>query len=211
MTLNRPFYRFAKRTLDIAGSILLLPLLGPVMAITWVVVRRGMGKPALFRQERAGLKGRAFHVVKFRSMIDAFDASGKPLPDVERVTPLGIFLRRSSLDELPQLWNVLKGDMSFVGPRPLYLEYVPRYSPEQRRRLDVKPGITGLAQISGRNTLGWKDRLRLDIEYVDRASISFDFWILWKTVFKVLGSEGVPSSGVDPNKKFAGESHEDEA
>ena len=211
MTLQRPFYRFAKRALDITGSICLLPLLGPVMAVTWVVVRRGMGKPALFRQERAGLKGRAFRVVKFRSMIDAYDASGNPLPDVERITPLGIFLRRSSLDELPQLWNVLKGDMSFVGPRPLYLEYVPRYSPEQRRRLDVKPGITGLAQISGRNTLGWKDRLRLDIEYVDRASISFDFWILWKTVFKVLGSEGVPSTGVDPNKKFAGETHEDEA
>ncbi|MBI3132453.1 MAG: sugar transferase [Acidobacteria bacterium] len=211
MTLERPFYRFAKRAFDIAGSICLLPLLGPVMAVTWVVVRRRMGKPALFRQERAGLKGRAFRVVKFRSMIDAYDASGKPLPDVERVTPLGIFLRRSSLDELPQLWNVLKGDMSFVGPRPLYLEYVPRYSPEQRRRLDVKPGITGLAQISGRNTLGWKDRLRLDIEYVDRASLSLDFWILGKTVFKVLGSEGVPSSGVDPNKKFAGETHEDEA
>lgn len=201
---SRPFYRFFKRALDILGSLILFVLLGPVMAITWVLVRRRMGKPALFHQERAGLKGRAFRVVKFRSMIEAYDANGNPLPDGERITPLGLFLRRSSLDELPQLWNVLKGDMSFVGPRPLYMEYVPRYSPEQRRRLDAMPGITGLAQISGRNTLGWEDRLRLDVEYVDHASFGYDLWILWKTVFKVLGSEGIPETGVDPNRKFQG-------
>jgi lipopolysaccharide/colanic/teichoic acid biosynthesis glycosyltransferase len=163
-----------------------------------------MGKPALFRQVRAGRDARPFVMLKFRSMIFAQDENGDPLPDAERITPFGRALRRSSMDELPQLWNVLKGEMSFVGPRPLFLEYVPRYSPEQRRRLDVKPGITGLAQIAGRNTLGWADRLRLDVDYVDQGSLWLDLMIVLRTVKKVLCRDGVPSNGVDPNRKFQG-------
>lgn len=197
-------YRILKRTLDLLGAFVLMLLLWPVLLVLWVLIRLRMGNPAVFTQERAGMGARPFKVYKFRSMIDAFDEKGQPLPDAERITPFGRTLRRSSLDELPQLWNVLKGDMSFVGPRPLYMEYVPRYSPEQRRRLDVKPGITGLAQINGRNTLKWEDRLRLDVEYVEKASFGMDILILLRTVKKVLKSDGVPSTGLDPNKKFMG-------
>jgi lipopolysaccharide/colanic/teichoic acid biosynthesis glycosyltransferase len=200
----RPGYRFAKRALDVLGALLLLPFLAPVLLVVWCLVRLKMGAPAVFLQERAGLQGRPFVIHKFRTMRDAVDAQGKPLPDKERVTALGRLLRRSSLDELPQLWNVLKGDMSFVGPRPLYLEYVPRYSPEQRRRLDVKPGITGLAQITGRNTLGWEQRLALDTQYADTASLALDLKILLRTVKKVLKADGIPESGLDPNRKFKG-------
>ena len=163
-----------------------------------------MGRPALFRQVRPGQYGRPFVIHKFRSMVDATDADGNQLSDRERLTSLGRLLRRSSLDELPQIWNVLKGDMSFVGPRPLLMEYIPRYSPEQRRRLDVKPGITGLAQIAGRNTLGWADRLDLDVKYVDQASLSLDHLILLRTLKKVIRADGVPPSGLDPNEKFQG-------
>lgn len=204
MTPSRPVYRFIKRALDLFYALLLLPLLGPVMLVLWVLVRVKMGRPALFQQVRPGLHARPFMIHKFRSMIDANNAEGSPLPDKERLTSFGRLLRRSSLDELPQLWNVLKGEMSFVGPRPLLMEYVPRYTPEQRRRLDVKPGITGLAQIAGRNTLGWEDRLGLDVKYVDQASLSLDFMILLRTVKKVLRADGVPSAGLDPNGKFQG-------
>ena len=204
MTPSRPLYQFTKRALDLFYALLLLPLLGPVMLVTWVLVRVRMGRPALFQQVRPGLHARPFVIHKFRSMIDADDAEGNPLPDKDRLTSLGRLLRRSSLDELPQLWNVLKGDMSFVGPRPLLMEYVPRYTPEQRRRLDVKPGITGLAQIAGRNTLGWEDRLNLDVKYVEQASLSLDHLILLRTLKKVLRADGVPSSGLDSNKKFQG-------
>ena len=203
-TPSRPVYRFFKRTLDLFYTLLLLPLLGPVMLVVWVLVRVKMGRPALFQQVRPGLHARPFVLHKFRSMIDSNDPDGNPLPDKDRITSFGRLLRRSSLDELPQLWNVLKGEMSFVGPRPLLMEYVPRYTPEQRRRLDVKPGITGLAQIAGRNTLGWEDRLKLDVEYVDQASLGLDFMILLRTVKKVLRAEGVPSAGLDPNGKFQG-------
>ena len=204
MTPSRPIYQFTKRTLDLLYALLLLPLLGPVMLVVWVLVRVRMGRPALFQQVRPGLHTRPFVIHKFRSMMDAKDAEGNPLPDKDRLTSLGRFLRRSSLDELPQLWNVMKGDMSFVGPRPLLMEYLPRYTPEQRRRLDVKPGITGLAQITGRNTLGWEDRLNLDVKYVDQASLGLDHLILLRTLKKVLRADGVPSSGLDPNEKFQG-------
>ena len=204
MTPSRPLYQFTKRALDLFYALLLLPLLGPVMLVTWVLVRVRMGRPALFQQVRPGLHARPFVIHKFRSMIDADDAEGNPLPDKDRLTSLGRLLRRSSLDELPQLWKVLKGDMSCVGPRPLLMEYVPRYTPEQRRRLDVKPGITGLAQIAGRNTLGWEDRLNLDVKYVEQASLSLDHLILLRTLKKVLRADGVPSSGLDSNKKFQG-------
>lgn len=201
-----PFgYRLMKRAMDIVASAVLLVLLSPVMLLLAVLVRWKMGSPVIFRQERAGLRAKPFTMLKFRSMRFAHDASGKPLPDGERMTPLGRVLRKSSLDELPQLWCVLKGEMSLVGPRPLYMEYVPRYSPEQRRRLDVRPGITGLAQIAGRNTLGWADRLRLDVEYVDRPSLREDVRILLLTVKKVLIRDGVPSTGVDPNRRFQGD------
>jgi lipopolysaccharide/colanic/teichoic acid biosynthesis glycosyltransferase len=204
VTPHRPLYQLVKRLLDVFYALLLLPLLGPVMVIVWVLVRARMGRPALFRQVRPGQYGRPFVIHKFRSMVDATDADGNQLSDRERLTSLGRLLRRSSLDELPQIWNVLKGDMSFVGPRPLLMEYIPRYSPEQRRRLDVKPGITGLAQIAGRNTLGWADRLDLDVKYVDQASLSLDHMILLRTLKKVIRADGVPPSGLDPNEKFQG-------
>lgn len=205
-TASRPIYQFTKRTLDLTYALLLLPVVCPVMLVVWGVIRVRMGQPALFRQVRPGLKANPFVIHKFRTMLDANDADGNPLPDPERITSLGRMLRRSSLDELPQIWNVLKGDMSFVGPRPLLMEYVPRFTPEQRRRLDVKPGITGLAQIAGRNTLGWEDRLQLDVKYVDQASIRLDHLILFRTVMKVLRAEGVPPTGLEPNQKFQGTS-----
>lgn len=204
MTHSRPLYRFTKRAFDLVGSLLLLPILGPVMLVVWVLVRVTMGRPALFQQRRPGLHARPFVIHKFRSMNDAKDADGNLLSDKERLTTFGRLLRRSSLDEIPQLWNVMKGEMSFVGPRPLLMEYVPLYSPEERRRLDVKPGITGLAQIAGRNTLGWKDRLALDVHYVDQASLGLDLLILLRTVKKVIRSEGVLASGLEPNGKFKG-------
>jgi len=203
-TPPRPIYQFVKRVLDLIYVLLLLPILGPVMLIVWILVRINMGKPAVFQQVRPGRDARPFTLHKFRSMIDANDAEGNPLPDKDRLTPFGRLLRRSSLDELPQLWNVLKGDMSFVGPRPLLMEYVPHYSATQRRRMDVRPGITGLAQIAGRNTLGWEERLGLDVQYVDRASVLLDHQILIRTVMKVVRSEGVPATGLDPNQKFKG-------
>jgi len=203
MSPGRP-YLFLKRCLDFFGALILLILFAPVMLVLWALLRIQMGSPVLFRQVRPGQDARPFEIVKFRSMSDARDAEGNLLSDQERVTPLGRFLRRSSLDEIPQLWNVLKGDMSFVGPRPLLLEYVPLYSPEQRRRLDVRPGITGLAQVSGRNMIAWDDRLRLDVDYVDHASFWLDLKILFLTAKVVLISKSVHKSGVDPVSKFAG-------
>jgi lipopolysaccharide/colanic/teichoic acid biosynthesis glycosyltransferase len=199
------FYRCCKRTYDCLGSLALLVLLSPLLAAIWCLVRLKMGAPALFRQERAGLRGRPFQVLKFRTMTSERDAAGRLLPDIQRISALGRFLRRSSLDELPQLWNVVKGEMSLVGPRPLYVDYVPRYSEQQRRRLEVRPGITGLAQIRGRITLDWTERLRLDVEYVDRASLALDLAILVRTLKKVAATENVPESGVDPTRQFQGE------
>jgi lipopolysaccharide/colanic/teichoic acid biosynthesis glycosyltransferase len=203
--MNRSrFYPYAKRALDLLASLLLLVLLSPVLAGIWLLVRLKMGPPALFRQERAGLHGRPFQVLKFRSMNYDRDSRGRLLPDLQRISPLGRFLRRSSLDELPQLWNVVKGEMSLVGPRPLYVDYVPRYSERQRRRLEVKPGITGLAQISGRINLGWNERLGLDVDYVEKASLALDILILVRTLRKVVVTENVPDTGVDPTRQFQG-------
>ena len=199
------FYPFEKRTFDLLAALLLLGLLSPVLAGIWFLVRQKMGPPALFRQERAGLHGRPFQVLKFRSMSDERDSLGRLLPDLQRISRLGRFLRRSSLDELPQLWNVVKGEMSLVGPRPLYVDYVPRYSDRQRRRLEVKPGITGLAQTSGRITLGWTGRLDLDVDYVEKASFALDLRILARTLKQVLVNENVPDTGVDPTRQFQGE------
>jgi len=163
-----------------------------------------MGSPVIFRQERPGLHGRPFRMIKFRTMRNATDAAGNPLPDAQRMTRVGTFLRSSSIDELPELWNVLRGEMSLVGPRPLLMEYLPLYSPEQARRHDVKPGITGWAQINGRNALSWDEKFALDVWYVDNRSFLLDLKILALTVKKVVVREGISQQGQATMEKFRG-------
>ena len=165
------------------------------MGCVALAVARKLGRPVLFRQTRPGLYGAPFGMVKFRTMTDVRDASGALLPDAERLPPFGRFLRSSSLDELPELWNVLRGEMSLVGPRPLLMRYVARYTPEQARRHDVRPGITGLAQVSGRNAISWDDKFGLDVQYVERCSLRLDAWILWKTVAQVVRRDGISAAG----------------
>mgnify|MGYP000908663870 FL=1 len=193
-----------KRLLDIVGALLGLLLLSPVFLGITLAVRRRMGPPALFSQLRAGLEGRPFRLYKFRSMTDARDGDGSLLPDADRLTPLGVFLRRTSLDELPQLWNVLCGAMSLVGPRPLLLEYVPLYDERQRKRLSVKPGITGWAQINGRNALTWEEKFELDVWYVEHRSLQLDLKILAATAWKVLRREGISAPGAATMPPFRG-------
>ena len=193
-----------KRPLDITGALLGLLLLFPVFLGITLAVRRRMGPPALFSQLRAGLGGRPFRLYKFRSMTDARDGDGSLLPDADRLTPLGVFLRRTSLDELPQLWNVLCGAMSLVGPRPLLLEYVPLYDERQRKRLSVKPGITGWAQINGRNALTWEEKFELDVWYVEHRSLWLDLKILAATAWKVLRREGISAPGAATMPPFLG-------
>ena len=193
-----------KRLLDCLLSGAGLLLLSPVLFATALAVRVTMGSPVLFRHRRAGKDGRTFVMYKFRTMTDARDADGKPLPDEARMTPTGTFLRRFSLDELPQLLNVLKGDMSLVGPRPLLPEYVPLYSPEQRRRLDVLPGITGWAQVNGRNALSWEQKFALDAWYVDNRSLALDVRILFRTAASVLSGRGVSQDGCATMPRFEG-------
>jgi lipopolysaccharide/colanic/teichoic acid biosynthesis glycosyltransferase len=193
-----------KRLFDIVVSLIALILLSPVLLATYIVVRRGLGKPALFRQTRPGKHGEPFEIVKFRSMTSARDAAGNLLPDEVRLTPLGHKLRNSSLDELPELWNVLKGDMSLVGPRPLLMEYLPRYDTHQYRRHEVRPGITGWAQVHGRNALPWPQRLDLDVWYVDNQSLWLDIRILAMTVHKVLAREGINTPGHATTTPFLG-------
>jgi lipopolysaccharide/colanic/teichoic acid biosynthesis glycosyltransferase len=184
-------YRLIKRGLDIVVAATSLIALSPIMAIVALLVRVKMGSPVLFRQVRLGYRNQKFCVYKFRSMRDALGPDGQPLPDEQRLTAFGRFLRKSSLDELPQLWNVLKGDMSLVGPRPLLVEYWDVYSPRERTRQDVRPGITGLAQINGRNQARWDDRLEFDARYVERMSFGLDLYILMMTVVKVLARKDV--------------------
>lgn len=193
-----------KRVFDIAASLLGLLLLSPVIAIIAWQVRRNLGSPVFFRQTRPGLNGKPFQMVKFRTMKDAVDAQGNPLPDSERLTPFGQFLRSSSLDELPELWNVLKGDMSLVGPRPLLMEYLPLYSPEQYRRHEVRPGVTGWAQVNGRNSLSWDEKFKLDVWYVDNRSLWLDIKILFLTVKKVLVRDGISAEGEATMSRFMG-------
>ena len=193
-----------KRLFDItAAAIALLLLALPLLALTWLV-RRKLGRPAFFRQVRPGLHGKPFEMVKLRSMTDARGPDGALLPDADRLTPFGRFLRSSSLDELPGLWNVLKGDMSLVGPRPLLVEYLPLYSPEQARRHEVRPGITGWAQVNGRNAIGWDDKFKLDVWYVDHRSLWLDLKILWLTVKKVLVRDGISAAGEATMARFTG-------
>ena len=167
-------------------------------------VRWRLGRPVLFGQWRPGLRGEPFRMIKFRTMREAYDDQGRPLPDEQRMTRFGNFLRATSLDELPELWNVLKGEMSLVGPRPLLTEYLPLYSAEQARRHEVKPGITGLAQISGRNNLSWEERFRLDVWYVDHRSVRLDLVILARTVLKVFRREGISQEGHATAEAFRG-------
>jgi sugar transferase EpsL len=194
-----------KRTFDLFVSGLALVILFPVLAVTAISVRVFLGKPVLFRQARPGLHGTVFEMVKIRTMTDARDATGALLPDAMRLTRFGRFMRSSSLDELPELWNVLKGDMSLVGPRPLLVEYLDRYTPLQRRRHDVRPGITGWAQVKGRNALSWDEKFAFDLWYVDNRSFVLDLKIIAMTVWKLLAREGIshgnevtmPRFGVD--------------
>ncbi|HIF9179483.1 TPA: sugar transferase [Photobacterium damselae] len=180
-----------KRCFDVITSVLALLILSPIIVLVAYKIRKNLGSPVLFRQTRPGLNGKPFDMIKFRSMKDAEDKAGNPLPDSERLTPFGAKLRSTSLDELPELWNVLKGDMSLVGPRPLLMEYLPLYSPEQARRHDVRPGVTGWAQINGRNAISWEEKFRLDVWYVDNQSLWLDIKILFLTVKKVFVKEGI--------------------
>lgn len=180
-----------KRLMDIFGALVALILFSPIMAFTAWKVAKTMGRPVFFRQVRPGLDGKPFEMVKFRTMRDANGPDGKPLPDAERITPFGSFMRRASLDELPEFWNVLKGDMSLVGPRPLLMQYLPLYSKDQYRRHEIKPGITGWAQINGRNAISWDEKFKLDVWYVDNQSLWLDIKILFLTVKKVVLREGI--------------------
>jgi lipopolysaccharide/colanic/teichoic acid biosynthesis glycosyltransferase len=193
-----------KRILDILLTLLASLILAlPFLFLMWTV-RRKLGSPVFFRQTRPGLQGRPFDMIKFRTMTDTRAADGQLLPDADRLTQFGRFLRASSLDELPELWNVLKGDMSLVGPRPLLMDYLPLYSPEQARRHDVRPGITGWAQINGRNSLTWDEKFKLDIWYADHRSLRLDIKILWLTVRKVLVREGISAAGEATMPAFTG-------
>ncbi len=185
------YRRWGKRLLDLLLVIPALILLMPVLALVAVLTRIALSSPVLFRQERAGLHGQAFSLYKFRSMTNARDQRGDLLPDAARLSPFGRFLRQTSLDELPQLWNVLKGDMSLVGPRPLYVRYLPYYSQRELRRHLVRPGLTGLAQVSGRNLLSWDERLELDARYVDQLALSLDLRIMLQTAAQVVTRRGI--------------------
>ncbi|OPG69313.1 sugar transferase [Pseudomonas ogarae] len=194
----------SKRLCDIVASFCGLLLLAPVIAIVAWQIRRKLGSPVLFRQMRPGLNGEPFEMIKFRTMRDAVDVVGNPLPDSERMTPFGSFLRSSSLDELPELWNVLKGDMSLVGPRPLLMEYLSLYSPEQYRRHLVRPGVTGWAQVNGRNSLSWEKKFELDIWYVDNHTFWLDVKIVFLTIKKVVLRDGINEGGEASMSKFTG-------
>ncbi len=199
-----PGVPLAKRLFDLALTVPGLVLLSPLLAVLAVLIALAEGRPVVFHQERPGLRGTIFKLHKFRTMRNTVDRQGNLLPDSQRLTRLGRFLRAYSLDELPELWNVLRGEMSLVGPRPLLVEYLPLYSPEQARRHSVLPGITGWAQINGRNALTWEDKFNLDVWYVDHWSVKLDLQILVGTVAKVLRREGISAPGQDTMQKFTG-------
>lgn len=186
-----------RRLIDLTGASILSVLLSPVLAGLALAIRLSMGRPILFRQQRPGYKGAPFEVYKFRTMKDAVDADGEPLPDDERLTKVGVFMRQLSLDELPQLWNILRGDMSFIGPRPLLMEFLKWYTPEQMRRHDVKPGVTGWAQVQGRHDIPFSKRLALDVWYVDNRSMRLDLKIVGLTFLKVLSMRGAQPAQTD--------------
>ncbi len=190
--------------MDIIGATVGFVLFAPLLAYLALRIRREMGNPVLFRQIRPGRNGKPFTMIKLRTLHDATDEMGTPLADAERLTRLGRFLRSSSLDELPELWNVLKGEMSLVGPRPLLMEYLPLYSPEQARRHEVRPGVTGWAQINGRNAINWEQKFALDVWYVDNQSLLLDLRILWLTIRKVLERDGISATGEATMPRYTG-------
>jgi len=198
------YRRAGKRAFDLAITIPLLLLCAPLLALVALLVRFKLGRPVLFRQQRPGLRGQPFTLLKFRTMTDARDTAGNLLPDAERLTSFGAFLRAASLDELPELINVLKGEMSLVGPRPLHMRYLERYTPEQARRHEVLPGITGWAQVHGRNAVEWETRFALDVYYVDHQSFGFDLRILGRTLAVVLKREGISEAGQVTMSEFMG-------
>lgn len=193
-----------KRVLEFIIALIGLILASPILLIVAILVKTKLGSPILFRQQRVGLNGEIFEMVKFRTMKDATDSEGNPLPDEERLTKFGQLLRKTSLDELPELWNVLKGDMSLVGPRPLLVEYLPLYSKEQMKRHHVRPGITGYAQVNGRNNISWTKKFELDVYYVENFSLWLDLKILFQTVAKVLGQADINQEGNVTMEKFNG-------
>ena len=193
-----------KRLLDIIIASIALILLSPLYAFVAYKVKKNLGSPVLFRQVRPGLHGKPFEMIKFRTMKDAVDEQGNPLPDSERLTPFGQMLRSTSLDEMPELWNVIKGDMSIVGPRPLLMEYLPLYNQEQAKRHDVRPGMTGHAQVNGRNAISWEEKFKLDTWYVENQSVWLDFKIMLKTVKKVLAKDDINEAGEATMSKFTG-------
>lgn len=203
MTLsNSKYQKLNKRFFDLLFTILALLLLSPVLIVTTLLVRSRMGTPVLFCQQRPGLNGKPFTIYKFRTMINARDENGELLPDSERLTWLGKFLRSTSLDELPELINVVKGDMSIVGPRPLLMQYLNRYTPEQARRHEVKPGITGWAQVNGRNAISWEEKFKYDVWYVDNQSFALDLKIISMTIKKVFKREGISQEGQATMEEF---------
>ena len=198
------FQLMLKRLIDIVGSIIGIVLLSPVYIIVGILVYLKLGSPVLFTQMRPGKNEKVFKMMKFRSMLDSTNKWGEVLPDEDRLTSFGKKLRSTSLDELPELFNVLKGDMSLVGPRPLLVEYLELYSDKQRKRHDMRPGITGWAQVNGRNSISWDEKLRLDVEYVENFNIFLDFKILFMTVFKVFKKEGITQEGNATMETFTG-------
>jgi lipopolysaccharide/colanic/teichoic acid biosynthesis glycosyltransferase len=198
-----------KRLLDIIIASIALVILSPLYAFVAYKVKKNLGSPVLFRQVRPGLNGKPFEMIKFRTMKDAVDEQGNPLPDSERLTPFGKMLRSSSLDEMPELWNVIKGDMSVVGPRPLLMEYLPLYNADQAKRHNVRPGMTGHAQVNGRNAIGWEEKFKLDTWYVENQSTVLDFKIMLKTVQKVIAKDDISAEGEATMTKFTGSKSED--
>ena len=199
-----------KRLLDIIIASIALILLSPLYFYVARKVKKNLGSPVLFRQVRPGLHGKPFEMIKFRTMKDAVDEQGNPLPDSERLTPFGKMLRSTSLDEMPELWNVIKGDMSIVGPRPLLIEYLPLYNEEQAKRHNVRPGMTGHAQVNGRNAISWEEKFKLDTWYVENQSTLLDFKIMFKTVHKVLAKDDISAEGEATMTRFTGTSNKDE-
>lgn len=193
-----------KRLFDLLTSLFGLLLLAPVFLVVAWAIRRHLGSPVLFCQVRPGKDGKPFNMIKFRTMRNALDSQGQPLPDSERMTPFGSFLRSTSLDELPELWNVVKGDMSLIGPRPLLMEYLPLYSHAQYRRHEVRPGISGWAQVNGRNALSWEEKFKLDIWYVDNHTFLLDLKVLFLTIKKVISRDGIASNDEVTMSKFTG-------
>lgn len=204
-------YKYIKRILDIISSLLAIIILSPLLAVTAVLVKTKLGSPVLFKQERPGKDEKIFTLMKFRTMTDERDENGELLPDEVRLTKFGKFLRSTSIDELPELFNILKGDMSVIGPRPLLVEYIPRYNEHQHRRHEVRPGLSGWAQVNGRNTVSWEDKFDMDVHYVDYYSFAMDVKILFMTVLNVLKKEGISSETSATMEVFMGTPEKEEA